>query len=317
MPNTEISIVNKDLDATINAFEKIKEVAIYLSTSDTFASPFEMKDKENKVIIDEVTGKPKINVADIAICLMTGHELGLNISGSLLLGKKLNQATYLSVLKGRSIGVDLATSMEKIVSIPTKNGLVSYTMVDIISAKLMQGGIEFLPFIKNYAPFYQYYHAASKEEMDLDVVLDEKDDLLPKYFIVDASTTPDSMKAAIAENKIPLTKSRNGYYSKIKMTRTYKDGRTVTMYQRFSTVDAQRANLLPTYQTVNGKLEEIGKGKDNWISNTPQMMNNRCISIPGRIIGADLINGLYTKDELIDAGLIKEDTVETTAEVVL
>lgn len=312
--SNQISVINKDINDVILRFEKLKEVATYLSTSETFTKGFEIKDAAGVIVMDEATGRPMINIADIAICLMAGNEVGLDMTGSLLLGKKLNQATYLSILKGRSIGVDVATSIEKIVSIPTQNGLVSYTMVDVISAKLLQGGVSFLPFIKNYAPFYQYFHAVTKEEQDLDVVLDENDNLKDNCFIVDATVTPDSLTAAKNANKLLLTKVRNGYYSKVKMTRTYPDGRVVTMYQRFSTVDAQRAGLLPIY---NEKGELVSPGKRNWETNTPQMMNNRCISIPGRIIGADLINGLYLKEELVDSGIIKDNgTVDTNAEVI-
>lgn len=310
----EISTVNVALDTTIQAFEKIKNVATYLSTSDTFTKGFEMKDKDGKEIIDENTGKPKINVADVAICLMAGNELGISITGSLLLGKKLNQATYLSILRGKGIGVDPATAIEKIISIPTKNGLVSYTMVDIISAKLLQGGVNFLPFIKNYAPFYIYYNAISKEELELDLVLDENDDLKSNVYIVSATSTPEDVKNAKAENKLLVTKERHGYYSKAKFVRSFPDGRILTHFQRFSSLDAERAGLLPTYQIINGKGELIDKGKDNWISNTPQMMNNRVISIGGRIIGADLINGLYTEDEVKDANLIP--TIDVKADIV-
>lgn len=327
----QISVINKDLDATIAAFKKIQDVAIYVSQSEAFTKSFVIKDKDGNVVLDEATGKPKINVADVALCLMAGNEMGLSLSGSLLYGRKLNEATYMAVLKGRSIGVDVATSLEKIISIPTKaggGGYVSYTMVDIISAKLLQGGVEFLPFIKNYAPFYIYKNS-DQEELELDKILDENDELRPEYVLINLTGAADpkvaeSIKAAVAaakaDNKIVVSRERHGYYSKAKFTRKYIDGRTIVHYQRFSTVDAERAGLLPTY-TWDDKAKvytEATKGKDNWISNTPQMMNNRVISIGGRIIGADLLNGIYTRDEVVDAGLIDDKDapiIDTKAEV--
>lgn len=311
MEESKLAIRNEEFNATIEAFEKIKSLADYLATSDTFTKGFELKDKDNNPIIDEVTNKPKINTTDIALCLMTGRSLGLDIPGSLLLGKKLNPGTYLAVLKGQALGLDIATSMEKIVSIPTQNGLMTYTMVDVISAKLLTGGIKFLPFIKNYAPFHLYYHATTNDELDLDVILDEEDNLLDKYFVVDSTITSEILKSKLAEGKIPVKRVRQGFYSKAKFIRTNKDGNTVTHYQRFSTVDAQRAGLLPIYDDKNVELQ---KGKNNWITNTPQMMNNRVISIGGRIIAADLLHGIYTYDEVVDAGLIKPDksTVDTS-----
>ena len=304
MEDNKIAVISSDFDATIARFEKIKKVAEYLATSEAFVEGFKMKDKDGKDIIDEQTGRPKINVADVTVCLMAGNEIGLNISGSLLYGRKLNQATYMSVMKGRSLGLDVATAIEKVVSIPTKNGYVSYTMVDIISAKLLSAGVEFLPFIRNYAPFYIYYDAKSKEELDLDRILDENDDLKSDYFLVDASSTADKTKEAIESGKKMVTRVRHGYFSKAKFTRKYPDGRTITMYQRFSSLDAERAGLLPVY---NEKGEIVSAGKSNWISNTPQMMNNRVISIAGRIICADGLNGVYTREEVVDAGVVKEE----------
>ena len=323
----EISVVNRGLDSTIAAFEKLKGVAEYLASSDTFVKDFEVKDKDGKPIIDEQTGKPKVNTTDIALCLMAGNELGLNITGSLLYGKKLNQATYMAVMKGRSMGVDIATSIEKIVSIPTKNGYVSYTMVDIISAKLVQGGVQFLPFIKNYAPFY-IYRNANMEELDIDIILDsDTDELKDNYFVANLGTennqtiikNKEAVEKAKSEGKTIIIKERHGYYSKAKFTRTLANGATVVHYQRFSTLDAERAGLLPVSQMVNGQSVEISKGKDNWISNTPQMMNNRIISIAGRIIGADLIQGIYTREEVVNSGLIDEKdapVIDTTAEII-
>lgn len=310
--NNEIAIKTSDLSTTIATFEKIKELAEYLAKSSTFTSGYELKGKDGKVLIDEETGLAKVNTTDIAISLLAGHELGIDIAGSLLLGKKLNTNTYLAITKGREIGIGLSTALEKIVSIPTKNGPVTYTMVDIISAKLIQNQIEFLPFVRNYAPFYMYYDFKSKEELDLDRILDENDDLKPEYFLVDANATADQAKEAVSSGKKMVIRSRNGYFTKAKFVRKYPNGGTVIHYQRFSTLDAQRAGLLPTYDE-KGVL--ISNGKDNWIANTPQMMANRVISVGGRIIGADLLHGIYTKDELIDANIITKDDKVIDAQV--
>lgn len=298
------AIQNNAFNSTIAAFEELKKVAEYLANSETFSKDFQSKDKDGNIIRDE-TGKPVVNSADIAFCLMAGREMGFDMTGSLMLGKKLNPQTYLSVLKGRGMGIDAATSMEKIVSIPTKNGLVSYTMVDIISAKLIQGGIKFLPFIKNYAPFYTYINAFTKEELDLDIILDDNDDLKPEYFALTSTTKVEDIKRLQEENKIIVTKIRHGFYTKIIFNRTMSDGSKLKHVQRFSTVDAERSGYLPLY---DDKGAIIQSGKPVWINATPQMMGNRCLSIGGRIIGADLINGIYTKEEA-------QDLIDTVAEV--
>lgn len=298
--NSQISKLNnssESFDANIAAFEKIKVLVEYLSKSDTFTKGFEEKDKNGVIITDPETGKAKINTADVAIALMVGHNLGLDLASSLVIGSKLNQRTYLAILKGRELGFDIATSMEKIYSIPTKNGIISYTGVDIISAKLLQGGVKFLPLIKSYAPFYQYFDLSSNEEQDLDQILDINDNIKPEYFVYTTGTKPEEVQKKVSEGVKILKRIQRGYYSKVSMTRTFKDGSFQTINKRYSTVDAERAGLLPIF---DAKGNIVANGKDNWISNTPQMLDNRVITIAGRIIGADLIQGLYSIDEVKD-----------------
>lgn len=329
--NTEIAIVHKDIDETIRVFEKVKSIAEYVAKSETFSKGFEQKDKDGKVILDE-NSKPKINEADVAMCIMTGQELGLDLGGSLLYGKKLNRNTYLAAKKGLSLGVDISTAIEKVITIESKTtgNTVTYTMVDIISAKLLQSGIEFLPFIKNYAPFYIYKNN-NGEELELDRILDENDDLKPEYALISLVGANDpkiaaEIKTAVAAAKdagrTVVTREQHGYYSKAKFVRTYPDGKKVIHYQRFSSLDAERAGLLPSYGlAADGKTPvKVSDGKNNWITNTPQMMNNRVISIGGRIIGADLLNGIYTRDEIVSSGIVDEKdapVIDADAEVVI
>jgi hypothetical protein len=321
----ELKTIDRNFDATIASFDKIKKVAEYIATSEAFTKGFEMKDKDGKTIIDTETGKPKINVADVALCLMAGHELGLDIGGSIMYGKKLNQLTYMSVMKGRSLGIDLATSIEKIITIVGKSGnATSYTMVNIITAKLNSNNVVFLPLIKNYAPFY-IYSDANGAELELDKVLDEQDELKPEYALINLNDKPEiiqvNVKAAKDAGKIIVTRVQHGYYTKAKFVRTYPDGHIVTHYQRFSSLDAERADLLPTFQLApDGKTwQKLQDGKDNWIKSTPQMMLNRVISIGGRVVGDDLLQGVYTREEVISAGLVDEKdapVVDIESEVV-
>lgn len=315
MENNQISVVDRSLDATIIRFEKIKKVAEYFATSEAFTKGFENRDKDGNVILDE-NGKPKINIADVTLCLIAGNELGLDIAGSIMYGKKLNHLTYMSVIKGRSMGIDLATSIEKIITIQGKNGSTStYTMVNIITAKLNSNNVVFLPFIKNYAPFY-IYSDVTGAELELDKILDEQDDLKSEYFLVHAGLIKTDVEKAKTDGKILVTRVQHGYYTKAKFVRTYPDNHIVIHYQRFSSLDAERAELLPLW---NDKLQKIQDGKDNWIKNTPQMMLNRVISIGGRIIGDDLLQGVYTREEIISAGIVDEKdapVIDTNAEII-
>ena len=126
----------------------------------------------------------------------------------------------------------------------------------------------------------------------------ESSELTDKFVANIAEWQSILLPAAKEAGKIIVTRERHGYYSKAKFVRRFSDSdRTLTIYQRFSTVDAERAGLLPTWDDKGNLLQ---KGKNNWITNTPQMMNNRVISIAGRIIGADLINGVYTREEVVE-----------------
>lgn len=297
---------NTSLNANIEAFKKIQELVKFLITSDTFTKGFEQKDKGNCVITDPTTGKALINEADVAIAIMVGNSLGLDLASSLVVGSKLNQATYLSILKGRELGFGMATSMEKIYNISTSRGMVSYTGVDIISALLIQGKVDFLPLIKSNAPFYQYYDAVTNDPLDLDQILDEYDNLKPEYFLVHAKVNPDILRQKVADGEPCVRKTFAGTYSKVIMKRTYPSGKVQTISKRFSTVDAQQAGLL---QIVNEKGAIIQNGKDNWNKATAQMLDNRVISIAGRIIGADLLQGIYSVDEIKDMGIIEDAKV--------
>jgi hypothetical protein len=47
------------------------------------------------------------------------------------------------------------------------------------------------------------------------------------------------------------------------------------------------------------------------------MMTNRVISIAGRIIAADFLHGVYTRDEVVSAGIVNEkDAPIVDAEVI-
>lgn len=286
-----------NFDATIMAFEKVKVLAEYLSTSDAFTKGFEQKDKDKNVMLDEITGKPKINVADVTIALMVGRSLGLDPASSLVIGSKLNQRTFLSIMKGRELGIGMTTAMEKIYNIETTRGIVSYTGVDVITAKLIQGGVSFLPLVKSYAPYFEYFNQTGKIELDMDSILDDTDNLKEPYFLYEEGVSAEALKSKMAEGKIIVTRKRHGYYSKVIMKRTMPNGEVLTIKKRFSTVDAERAELIPIYDSQG---QPNCKGKDNWIKATPQMMDNRVITIAGRIIGADLLGGLYSNYEVME-----------------
>lgn len=307
-----------ELSQTVKAFEELRKIAEYLATSETFTKGFETKDKDGKVITDPETGKPIINSADIAVCLMAGRELGLDITGSLMLGKKLSTNTYLSIKKGQELGLGIATCLEKMYTIDTKRGPISYTSSDIIAMKLHQAGITYLPFIKDYAPYYEYSvikgvgadNKAILEVVPREEVLDDNDDVKSEFFVITPITKAEDLKTAKDAGKIMLQRREISRYTFAKFHHKDINGVEQITPVRYSLIDAQVAGLYPTKWDAEGNALN---GKDNWAKNPVVMLRHRIIVIGGRLTGSTALNGIYSIDEARE--IANDDNIPYAEEV--
>ena len=127
----------------IRDFKQIQEFALAIVDSDT-ANVFKKP------------GAEKADVADVIGAISIGLEIGIPPMSAISLGKTLNAKSYLSVLKGKAMGLDPITSISKVHIIPTNNGDVIYTSVDIINKMYLDTNTR-LKFIRDYEATPKYY----------------------------------------------------------------------------------------------------------------------------------------------------------------
>lgn len=285
----------------IRDFKQIQEFALAIVDSDT-ANVFKKP------------GAEKADVADVIGAISIGLEIGIPPMSAISLGKTLNAKSYLSVLKGKSMGIDPITSIAKIHNIETGNGSVLYTSVDLISKAILDSGTT-MKIIRDYEPTPMYYDLASNAYLGHHwKIFDRNNIIKPLYFLWKEGVDKNDVKKAIDEGKIIIRQSKQfTYVTTIHFVRKAKGIDEEFSYSTQEAIDAELLNGFHSWKlTQNGDKQTPFwvKGKLNWNNNTPQMLRNRCISIPGRIIVADILQGIYTEDEVVDMGERLEEVQE-------
>ena len=283
-------------------FKQIQEFAVAIAESD-MASSFK-KGTDGKV-----------NPSDIIAAISIGIECGIPPISAVALGKTLNAKSYLSVLKGKSLGLDPITSITKVHNITTKNGEILYTSVDIISKTILDTNTT-MKIIRDYEATPKYYEMMTNAYVGYHwKVFNNEGELNPLYFLYQkGKTSADELAKQLDGDKIVISKGSDiTYVTSIHFIRKEKN---IDEIFHYSTQEAIDAGLLMGYHSVY-KLQDpttkkyvakLVEGKNNWNDNTPQMLRNRCISIPGRIIVADKLQGIYTQDEAMD--IVNEPIIE-------
>lgn len=304
--NTGLSVINPINLDPIRDFKQIQEFALAVANS-TMADQFKVK------------GKESVEVADIIGAISIGIEIGIPPMSAISLGKTLNAKSYLSVLKGKAMGLDPITSISKVHIIPTGNGDIMYTSVDIINKAYLDTNTR-LKFIRDYEATPKYY--TLNDDNTVSYVGHKwkiyNEDLTVKtgFFVYDSSVhSIDDIKSAKQKGQLVVYKG-NGitFVTSIHIQRPEKG---IDEIFHYSTQEAIDAGLLSGYHS--SKVVQDGnkytpfyvKGKLNWNDNTPQMLRNRCLSIPGRIILADRLTGVYSVDEIRDMEVqINEEPIQ-------
>ena len=243
---------------------------------------------DHATLLAETIAKSKVfnqftDKEDIIACILLGHEIGLKPMESLSFGKRLTVDKVHGVLKGKTLGVDTVTSIEHIHQIKTGNGVVSTVGVHLIVALLLKAGIK-INFIEDFIPLYQYIDMSGNTYQQ-ETIESSKD-----RFQVISESTPDS---DYDKMKIQVVFTTKEYTRRtiVEMTRG------VNVIRISYTL--QQATDAGLYHGVSTQGKDV-TGKGNWNDNAASMLRNRPLSICGRIIGADVINGLYTFEEIID-----------------
>ena len=254
----------------------------------------------SKNFIKLVDDKEVIDAADIVSCIVMGYEMGLSPMTSITFGRKLNENTLLSVLKGRAMGVDPITAMDKIHVIAKKGGGGVSIAVDVslINKSLVKAGVK-IEILEDYAPVYEYSIVKADGSPGLIVGDDEimvGSVMRDKFFLFTAATTPAELKVATEKKQILISRSEITKRTKIRFTRKVidKDNPTVITinYTLQKAIDAGLFRGVTSYKYADGK-GEVMKGKDNWNKYPDIMLRNRVLSLGGRIIAADEMQGVY------------------------
>ena len=252
-------------------------------------------DKEGNVISNDLTksfitrdkeGTTQFSKAEALACVALGYELGLSPFISLSLGKDLTPAKIFAIDKGRSMGLSALESIKLIHTISTKGGIVIKLGVDLICRQLINAKIKF-ELVQDYEPVYiwQVYSKDSKSFVTIDKDrLFNGNELIDKFYLLDATVTQAEADKAKAEGKLFIQKILSDYITTWKFDR---DGQP-TFYSSFTKSRAVKAGLLPT---INAKGEILQEGKSNWIMYEVEMMKNISLSLGTRKYAGDVLNG--------------------------
>ena len=265
------------------------------------------------VVKSKAFGNTLSTKEDVISAIVLGHELGINPMTAISMGKRLDTKSIFSVLKGKSMGIDPITAMEHIHTIPTGNGDVSSTDVHIITAQLLKAGVIY-NIIEDYTPLYKYRDSNGKY-YDKQLVEDNPD----IYQIVTPSTKPEDKNNQ--KHKVFLDSKPYTYRTTILFEREILiNGKTKLQKLPISYTLAQATDA-GLYRGIDSLGKQV-KGRDNWNSHPATMLRNRCISIGGRIIASDYLQGIYENSEVLeftDADIVvaDTDTIENKKEIIL
>ncbi len=313
--NTEQDNVDKTLIKYVTPSSKKTSQSNYplmqmLKDFDTFADYIINSDyaKNFEKVIKTKQGDKDIQTkvvekGDIIACLTLGHELGISPMASIALGKQLNSKSYYSVIRGKSLGLDPITSINKIYNIETNNGSVlqmDYTIISSVMTKALDeigGSIEYVLDFE-LVPTYKLVaggYAGHKYQIYTNGKLKDT------YFLYIKDVTPsEEIKEAVKEGKLVIYQSGTTRVSALRVVRP-DIKLDKTFY--YSLQEATDAGLYQGYHSVNvddkGKPLYI-KGRDNWNKHPSTMLRGRVMSISGRIVISDKMYNTYTPDEVTE-----------------
>lgn len=293
IPQAENSSVEPNqLLMMMQSFDKFADYIINSDYKKAFEKEVKTEDGGKLTIVEK---------SDIVSCMMLGHELGISPMGSIALGKKLNAKSYFSVKKGESLGIDPITSMSKIYNISTSNGDIISLAVDIITKTIIDSKSE-LTIVRDFDLVPKFYIVDTVKTYvgHLYDVLDNDGILKDKFFIVTKDTKPDDVQKALAEDKIFIQKQG---YTNVTSVRGYRPSINLDVTIHYSIQEAIDAGLYKGFHSVD--VDQSGKsiyttGKSNWNNHPKAMLRNRAISILGRILVADKLQGSYSHEEAMD-----------------
>lgn len=206
-----------------------------------------------------------------------GNEIAKSGMTPLETGEKV----VVAIMMGKELGLEPMVSVNNIIPINGKATLG----IHLINSLLLKAGIV-TEVIRSYEPCVAF---AMKGD-DGNVYKEFKDE-------TDKKGTPVILRIGFADEEAKEHEVKGktivDYKTVVKMTRNLKqeDGsfKPMSVTASFSYSEAVQADLMK---------------KDNWKKYTKQMCLQRATAFAGRLIGADILLGMYETSELLDAGNI-------------
>ena len=232
------------------------------------------------------------NKADMVMCLALGEELGISPVVALSYGKGLNLKSVKKIEKGKKLGIDYATALEQVYIWGEGSKEIIYTSIHIVNTSLTNAGVsrEIIqdgtkPVIycrdlitSNIIPFNPEIH---KDIIISNLKKNEQDEVL--------KALKDNGYVGVTKFNTPI------YTAEVKLTRYNRiSKKEESISIPYSSQQAIDAGLLKGVKTDGTE----SKGKDNWNAHPSTHLLKMSIMIGGRIIAADILNGVYTPDEL-------------------
>jgi hypothetical protein len=217
---------------------------------------------------------------DIIACITLGGSIGLPPMVAITFGKTLDKLAYFKVMKGKSLGMDIVSSLHHVFAYEKDGNIITGMDSHAINATIINNGITY-HFVDDFKQKLYYRDSKTKEFLGYN-----KED---NYFVINKGCSANDLTTAINAKKTLVTEHIT-FYSKVEFDRKgWK-----THIEEYSLLDATEAGL---YKGIDFVGNEV-KGKVAWNAHPKTILNGRVIAIGARKIGGDVLNGLYTKEEL-------------------
>lgn len=205
---------------------------------------------------------------------------------------KKPQDVVAAILFGRELGMPPMVSINNIYPINGKGTL----SVHMINALLQKNGVV-VEVIKNYEPVVAF---VLKEEGSDKAALFDKTGRPVKRLATGeapAESIPMVLREGFADESPKDHEVKGsrilGYRTVLKFTRKIKQPdntwRDMIVESSYSTMEAYQANLMGNEK------------KENWVKYPKPMTLNRALAFGGRLVGADIMLGMYETSEMADA----------------
>lgn len=253
---------------------------------------------EEKIEVGEDSKKRSILVPNVNAMLstaLTGRMIGLDPLSALAMGKSLDQHAISKVQQGKRLGLDVYQSIRLIhIFTNPKDGKVSQTVsANLIEGILLRNNIK-IKVLKDCQPVYQYIQITNNELIDeKEVIIDGK--LKDEYVLfIKGVHTQAFITEQISKGKVFLTRYALTFETTVQMEREYPNRLDIKTY----TVTRQNAIDWGFIKGTTSFGTTIDKSRGIWEARYQQMALKTCISNCGRRIANDLVEGLYSYEEL-------------------